>query len=62
MGVELEHLGKFEEAIVSLEKAKKVSELHLNQSESEMVQIIEKNIIDINQKLEFRNKSRHHRQ
>lgn len=36
MGVEEEYLGRFTEALVSLEKAKKISELHLENPDSAM--------------------------
>ena len=52
MGVELEHLGKLRESITSLEKAKKISELHLNEPDSEMVLIIQRNISDVCKKLD----------
>ena len=50
MGVEEEYLGKFNEAITSLGKAKKVSEIHLKNLNSNMVTIIEKNISDVARK------------
>lgn len=36
MGVEEEYLGRLSEALVSLEKAKKISELHLDNANSAM--------------------------
>jgi hypothetical protein len=47
MGVEEEFLGKLQDALTSLEKAKKISELHLKNPNSAMTLIIEKNISEI---------------
>jgi hypothetical protein len=50
MGVEEEYLSKFTEALISLEKAKKISQIHLHNPNSAMAQIIDKNIYEIAEK------------
>ena len=56
MGVEEEFLGKLQDALTSLEKAKKISELHLKNPNSAMTLIIEKNISEISQKKALRDR------
>ena len=56
MGVEEEYLGKLSDALVSLEKAKLISEMHLQNPNDAMTQIIDKNIQEISQKKAIRDR------